>query len=96
MPPGTEKLVFTFPREEVLIPVKCNVHPWMKSYIGVLRHPFFAVTGSDGSFTFQGLPPGDYVIEAWHEKYGTTEQKVTLAAKETKTIEFTFTGAGGD
>ncbi len=96
MPPGAEKLVFTFPREEVLIPVKCNVHPWMKSYIGVLRHPFFAVTGTDGSFTLQGLPPGEYVIEAWHEKYGTTEQKVTLAAKETKTIEFSFTGAGGD
>lgn len=96
MPPGGEKLVRTFPREEVLVPFKCNVHPWMKSYIGVLRHPFFAVTGPQGTFEIKGLPPGEYVIEAWHEKYGTAQQKVTVAAKESKAIEFTFKGEGGD
>ncbi|MBI4462618.1 MAG: carboxypeptidase regulatory-like domain-containing protein [Acidobacteria bacterium] len=96
MPPGSENLVRSFPREEVAVPVKCNVHPWMKSYIGVFKHPFFAVTGPQGAFEIKGLPPGEYVIEAWHERYGTLQQKVTLAAKESKTVEFTFAGAGGN
>ena len=56
-----------------MIPVKCNVHPWMRSYIGVVGHPFFAVTGDDGTFTIKGLPPGTYTLEAWHEKFGTKE-----------------------
>jgi plastocyanin len=90
MSPGVSPLEQTFAREEVMIPVKCNVHPWMKSYIGVLKHPFFAVTGKDGSFEIKGLPPGDYTIEAWHEKLGTSTQKVTVAAKETKTVDFSF------
>ena len=96
MPPGGEKLVRNFPREEVLVPFKCNVHPWMKSYLGVLKHPFFAVTSTQGTFEIKGLPPGEYVIEAWHEKYGTLQQKVTLAAKESKAVDFTFKGTGGD
>lgn len=96
MPPGGEKLVRNFPREEVLVPFKCNVHPWMKSYLGVLKHPFFAVTSTQGTFEIKGLPPGEYVIEAWHEKYGTLQQKVTLATKESKAVDFTFKGTGGD
>ena len=90
MSPGGQPLDRTFAREEVMVPVKCNVHPWMKSYIGVLKHPFFAVTGKDGSFEIKGLPPGDYTIEAWHEKLGTATQKVTVAAKESKTVDFTL------
>ena len=90
-PPSSQALTEQFPRPEVMLPVKCNVHPWMKAYIGVLRHPFFAVTGDDGSFSLSGLPPGDYTIEAWHEKYGTAEQTVTIGEKETREIEFTFT-----
>jgi carboxypeptidase family protein len=90
MSPGGQPLDRTFAREEVMIPVKCNVHPWMKSYIGVLKHPFFAVTGKDGSFTIKGLPPGEYTIEAWHEKLGTTTQKVTVGPQETKTVDFTL------
>lgn len=89
-PPDTAALREQFPRPEVMLPVKCNVHPWMKAYIGVLRHPFFAVTGTDGAFSLEGLPPGDYTIEAWHEKYGTAEQTVTIGEKETQEIEFTF------
>ncbi|MBI4465909.1 MAG: carboxypeptidase regulatory-like domain-containing protein [Acidobacteria bacterium] len=97
MPPGAEPLVKNFPREELLIPVKCNVHPWMKSYIGVLKHPFFAVTGIDGTFTLKGLPPGEYTIAAWQEKFGAVEQKVTVGPKETKTVDFTITPkAAGD
>lgn len=92
-PPNGESKLKKFAREEVMIPVKCNVHPWMRSYIGVVNHPFFAVTGDDGSFTIKGLPPGKYTLEAWHEKYGTQDVEVTVAAKESKPVDFTFKGA---
>ena len=93
MAPGIAPIEQTFAREEVMIPVKCNVHPWMKSYIGVLKHPFYAVTGKDGTYEIKGLPPGEYTIEAWHEKLGTLTQKVTVAAKESKTVDFTMKAA---
>jgi hypothetical protein len=83
----------TFDKPEIMIPVHCEVHNWMSAYIGVLDHPFYAVTGEDGTFTIKGLPPGDYTIEAWHEQYGTQTQKVTVGAKETKEVDFTFTGS---
>ena len=88
--PNAAPLQQKFSRPEVMIPVKCNQHPWMKAYIGVTKHPFFAVTGSDGTYTIQGLPPGDYTIEAWTATFGTQEQKVTVAAQESKTLDFTF------
>jgi hypothetical protein len=87
------KKVFTAP--EVMIPVKCDVHPWMHGWIGVQDHPYAAVTDEQGAFTFKDLPPGTYEIEAWHEKYGTAHQTVTVGAKESKTIEFTFKSAPG-
>ena len=77
-----------------MIPVKCNVHPWMRAYIGVVRHPFFAVTREDGTFTIKGVPPGDYTAEVWQEKYGTQDVQVTVTAKEKKTVDFTL-GASG-
>lgn len=80
----------SFPREEIAIPVKCNVHPWMKSYVAVFKHPYFAVTSKDGSFQLPNLPPGEYTVEAWHEKLGTMTQKITVAAGETKALDFTF------
>jgi plastocyanin len=89
-PPGAAAIEDTFARGEVSIPVKCNVHPWMKSYIAVFKHPYFGVTGKDGGFNLKNLPPGTYTIEAWHEKYGTSMQTVTIGAKESKTITFTF------
>ena len=91
-PPGSADKAQSFPRQEVLIPVKCNIHPWMRSYIGVVAHPFFAVTGDDGTFTIKGLPPGTYTIEIVHEKYGKQEQQVTVGAKESKTADFTIKG----
>jgi len=91
-PPGSADKMQTFARQEVMIPVKCNIHPWMRSYIGVVSHPFFAVTGDDGTFTIKGLPPGTYTIEAWHEKYGTSDQTITVGAKDSKTQDFSFKG----
>lgn len=91
-PPNGDPKLKKFAREEVMIPVKCNVHPWMRSYIGVVNHPFFAVTGDDGTFTIKGLPPGKYTIEAWHEKYGTKDVDITVGAKESKTQDFEFKG----
>jgi len=88
--PNAAPLEQKFSRPEIMIPVKCNQHPWMKAYVGVTKHPFFAVTGSDGTFTIKGLPPGDYTIEAWTSTFGTQEQKVTVGAKEAKTADFTF------
>jgi plastocyanin len=79
-----------FAREEVSIPVKCNIHPWMHSYIAVFKHPFFTVTGKDGSFELKNLPPGEYTIEAWQEKLGTMTQHVKIAQGENKKLDFTF------
>jgi len=88
-------LSITFAREEIAIPVRCNIHPWMRSYIAVFKNPYFAVTGKDGSFEIPNLPPGSYTITAWHEKLGTSFQKITIGESETKTIEFVFKAAPG-
>jgi plastocyanin len=88
-PPGTT-VDETFPREEVAIPVKCNVHPWMKGYVAVFKHPYFSVSGKDGSFDLGHLPPGTYTIEAWHEKLGKSTQQITIGANESKSLEFVF------
>ncbi len=79
---------------EVTIPVTCDVHPWMRAYLGVLPHPFFAVTGADGRFTLRGVPAGEYVLAAWHERFGTREARVTLSAGETKDVAFAYAGSG--
>jgi plastocyanin len=80
----------TFTAKEVMVPFKCDVHGWMNAYVGVLDHPFFAVTDADGNFDIKGLPPGTYTIEAWHEKAGATTQSVTIGDKETKELTFTL------
>jgi plastocyanin len=80
----------TFSTKEVMVPFKCDVHRWMNAYVGVLDHPFFAVTGADGSFELKGLPPGTYTIEAWHEKLGTKTQTVTIGEKQTSDVTFSF------
>jgi plastocyanin len=93
-PPGT-KVEVTFPREEIAIPMKCNVHPWMRGYIAVFKHPYFSVTGKGGNFELDNLPPGSYTIEAWHEKLGTSSQKITIGAGGTKEMEFVFKAQAG-
>jgi plastocyanin len=87
--PGA-KVEESFAREEVAIPVKCNIHPWMRGYIAVLKNPYFAVTKQDGSFDLPNLPPGRYTIKAWHEKLGTSTQTITIGANQTKEISFVF------
>ncbi len=84
------KTTHTFDKAEIMVPFKCDVHGWMNAYIGVLDHPYFAVTDKDGKFDLKTLPPGTYTIEAWHERLGTAEQKVTIGEKETKDIAFSF------
>ncbi len=93
---GAPALQKSFAREEIAVPVKCNVHPWMKSYIAVFSHPYFHVTGKGGTFELKNLPPGDYTVVAWHEKLGTQEQRVTVAAKESKAVTFSFAAPAGD
>ncbi len=89
-PPRAEHKFKTFTAEEILFPVTCSVHPWMRSYIGVSPHPFFAVTGDDGTFSLKGVPPGTYTIEAVHEKFGKKAGTVTLAPSGAATIEFAY------
>ena len=88
MPLKGMKLTKTFTSPEIMVKVKCEVHPWMAAWGGVVDHPYFAVTGEDGSFTIKDLPPGEYTIEAWHEKYGT--QTATVKVPDTKEVSFTF------
>jgi hypothetical protein len=86
--PSSSPRTFTAP--EVMVSLECNVHGWMNAFVGVLPHPFFAVTGADGSFRLKGLAPGTYTIEAWHEKYGTQTATVTVTGTETRTSDLTF------
>jgi Carboxypeptidase regulatory-like domain len=88
------KMTHTFTAKEVMLPFKCDVHGWMNAYLGVLDHPYFAVTGTDGKFELKTLPPGTYTIEAWHEKLGTATEKVTLTEKENKEVMFRFKASG--
>lgn len=79
-----------FDNPEVMIPFKCDVHKWMASYVGVLDHPFFVVTDIDGRFSIEGLPAGDYVVEAWHEKYGTKQTNLSVGADVAAALDFEF------
>ncbi len=80
----------SFPMPEVMIPLTCDVHGWMGAYLGVVSHPYHAVTGEDGGFSLADLPPGEYVIEAWHPTLGSQEQSVTVTTGETASVTFTF------
>ena len=84
----------TFEAEEVMIKFKCEVHPWMNCYACVVPHPFFDVTAEKGTYELKGVPPGEYVIEAWHEKYGTQTQTITVGDAPTVELNFTFQAEG--
>jgi len=93
MPANVTEADYTFSKEETFR-IKCDVHPWMGSFVAVMEHPFFDVSGMDGSYTIEGLPEGTYTIEAWHEfeRFPAQTQTVTIAGDETKTVDFTFKG----
>ncbi|MBI2095918.1 MAG: carboxypeptidase regulatory-like domain-containing protein [Candidatus Omnitrophica bacterium] len=84
----------TFAQPEIGIKMRCDVHFWMASFIHVLDHPFYAVTGDDGSYRIDGLPAGAYTIEVWHEKLGTQTAQITVADGETNTFDFTLQKTG--
>ncbi len=90
MPFKGMELTKKFSKPEVMVKIKCDVHPWMSAFGGVLPHPFFSVTGANGSFEISKLPPGTYTIEAWHEKFGAQTQSVTIGDGESKEISFAF------
>jgi len=90
-PPGTPAISEKFARDE-FIPVRCNIHPWMRGYIAVLKTSHYSVTGDDGAFSLGNLPPGKYTITAWHETLGKQTQEVTITGNENMPINFTFTG----
>ncbi|MBI3491989.1 MAG: carboxypeptidase regulatory-like domain-containing protein [Acidobacteria bacterium] len=87
------KTTHVFNAKEVMVPFKCDVHGWMNAYVGVLDHPYFAVSDKDGKFDIPNLPPGTYTLEAWHEKLGAMTQSVTIGEKESKDVTFTFKAA---
>jgi len=78
MPAVVKKLEKKFKKPKVMFKLKCNVHPWMSAYVGVLEHPYYAVSGEDGMFEIKNLPPGGYTVSVWHEKLGVAEAAVTV------------------
>jgi hypothetical protein len=84
------KNTVTFSKPEVMVPFKCDVHAWMMAYVGVVNHPYFAVTGKEGTFELKTVPAGTYTVEAWHEKLGRQTQTVTIGEKDSKDVTFTF------
>lgn len=90
---GQGPVIRKFKHPEAIFPIKCNQHSWMRAYIAVLGRPFFAISDSNGAFTIKGLPPGEYEIEAWHEKYGAKTAKIKVSEKADAKADFTYDGA---
>lgn len=92
-PPGAMPIEQRFATPELFIPIRDNQHPWEKAYVGVFSHPFFSVSATDGTYKITGLPPGQYTIVAWHEKYGEQTVEESFGSREQKTLDFTFKAA---
>jgi plastocyanin len=91
--PGASQTL-SFDKPEVAIPIGCDIHPWMRAYLAILDNPYFAVSPSSGVVRLAQVPPGRYVLAAWHEKLGTKEQPVTLEARGAATVQFRFAASG--
>ncbi len=88
--PKAPPLDQAFSTPEIMLPIKCNQHPWMKMYANVVPHPFFAVTDAAGSYAIRGLPPGDYTLAFVHEKLGEQTVKISLQPKQNAVADATF------
>jgi len=80
----------TFEEPEVMVPIRCDVHPWMRAYVGVLPHPYFAVSGADGSFELKNVPAGPYTLEVWHERLGTLALTTDVRPGMTQSVSIAF------
>lgn len=89
-PPGSEPMKKTFPRQEQFVPFKDNQHPWERAYVGVMAHPFFAVTDEFGRFEIRGVPPGNYTLVVWHERLGEQQVEITVAPNEIRNADITY------
>jgi len=83
---------FQLKSEDVVMRIKCDLHPWMVTYVGVAAHPYFAVSGADGAFRITGVPAGKYPIRVWHERYGRLTANVDVKAGQTATVDFSYKG----
>jgi hypothetical protein len=89
-PPATEPRERVFEKAEREIEIQCDFHLWMHAYVFVMDHPFYAVSAEDGTYTIENLPPGEYTLEAWHEKLGRQRQTLTVAGKDSADVNFTY------
>jgi plastocyanin len=90
MPAAVTEAEYTFDKEELMFKIKCDVHPWMSAYVGVMTHPFYDVTGTDGKFSITGVPAGSYEVEIWHERLGSKTANVTVGDSDTQTLDFSM------
>ncbi len=79
MPQKDQRITKTFLRPDVMLQARCDIHPWMRAYVGVVPHPWFAVSDEAGGFVIDGLPAGRWELEAWHETLGVQRAVVTVA-----------------
>ena len=91
--PTDKPITKAFSNAEMMIPVQCNQHPWMRAYINVMTNPYFAVSAADGSYEIKNLPPGEYTLAAVHEKFGEQTMKVKVGPKETAKAPFVYSAA---
>jgi plastocyanin len=90
MPTKGQRISKQLAKPEVMVKTQCDIHPWMSAYVGVVEHPFFQVTGADGRFSLEGLPPGAHVLEVWHERFGRKELPIQIGKGATETVEVTY------
>jgi len=88
--PGSSAVTTKFSQPQIMVPVHCNIHPWMQAYIGVVSNPYYAVTGDEGTFQIKGVPAGSYTLSVWTATFGTQEREVTVRSGETASLDFTF------
>ncbi len=93
MPKFMKMKEVTLDKPEVMIPVRCDVHPWMSGHIGVTSHPFFSVSDGMGAFSLKGVPAGKYTVTAWHEVFGTKSVEVTVAEGKSIAADFSYSMA---